>query len=46
MECHTLLCCFQLREVPTKQSEDGELEEEAEWIYKQAFMTLPISNQV
>jgi transcription elongation factor SPT6 len=37
---------FQLRQVPVKETEEGELEEEAEWIYKQAFNTPPVSTQV
>ncbi|KAJ8312685.1 hypothetical protein KUTeg_010058 [Tegillarca granosa] len=36
---------FQLRQIPVKPTEDGELEEEAEWIYKQAFATPTISVQ-
>ena len=40
------MICLQLREIPTKPSEDGELDEEAEWVYRQAFMTMPVSNQV
>ncbi|CAB4018053.1 Transcription elongation factor SPT6 [Paramuricea clavata] len=36
---------FQLREIASKPSEDGELDDEAEWIYRQAFMTMPVSNQ-
>ena len=37
---------FQLRQVPVKPTEEGEIEEESEWIYKQAFSTPPISQQV
>lgn len=37
---------FQLRQVPVKETEEGELEEEAEWIYKQAFNNPPCSKQV
>ena len=37
---------FQLRQVPVKPTEEGELEEEAEWIYKQAFVTTTVSQQV
>ena len=37
---------FQLRQTPLKNTEEGELEEEAEWIYKQAFNTPPVSTQV
>ena len=37
---------FQLRKVPVKETEEGELDEEAEWIYKQAFNTGTISQQV
>ncbi|XP_052799386.1 transcription elongation factor SPT6-like [Mya arenaria] len=36
---------FQLRTTPLKETEEGELEEEAEWIYKQAFRVPPISTQ-
>lgn len=36
---------FQLRQVPVKPTEEGELEEEAEWIYKQAFVTTTVSQQ-
>ena len=37
---------FQLRQVPVTETEEGELEEEAEWIYKQAFNTPTVSTQV
>lgn len=36
---------FQLRQVPVKPTEEGEIEEESEWIYKQAFSTPPTSQQ-
>ncbi|EDO33602.1 predicted protein [Nematostella vectensis] len=36
---------FQLRGVPVKETDEGELEDEAEWIYKHAFLYLPISQQ-
>ncbi|XP_065055472.1 transcription elongation factor SPT6-like isoform X2 [Rhopilema esculentum] len=36
---------FQLRAVPVKLATDIELDDEAEWIYKQAFMQTPISQQ-
>nr|KAG5690166.1 hypothetical protein BaRGS_013623 [Batillaria attramentaria] len=36
---------FQLRQIPVLPTEEGEREEEAEWIYKQAFVTSPVSNQ-
>ncbi|XP_031559934.1 transcription elongation factor SPT6-like [Actinia tenebrosa] len=36
---------FQLRDVPVKPAEDSELEEEAEWIYKYAFLEQTISQQ-
>ncbi|XP_071094189.1 transcription elongation factor SPT6-like [Haliotis cracherodii] len=36
---------FQLRQIPVRQTEEGELEEEAEWIYKQAFTTRCTSTQ-
>ncbi|KAM5179933.1 transcription elongation factor SPT6 isoform 2-T2 [Mantella aurantiaca] len=36
---------FQLRAIPVKTAEDDELEEEAEWIYRNAFATPTISQQ-
>jgi len=36
----------QLRTIPVKPAEDDELEEEAEWIYRNAFSTPTISMQV
>ena len=36
---------FQLRSVPVKLATEAELNDEAEWIYKQAFMQVPISQQ-
>ena len=36
---------FQLRSIPVCPTEDGELDEEAEWIYKYAFAAPPISQQ-
>uniref|UniRef100_A0A4W5L4X4 Transcription elongation factor SPT6 n=1 Tax=Hucho hucho TaxID=62062 RepID=A0A4W5L4X4_9TELE len=36
---------FQLRSIPVKPAEDDELEEEAEWIYRNAFSTPTISMQ-
>ncbi|KAL3856432.1 hypothetical protein ACJMK2_011193 [Sinanodonta woodiana] len=36
---------FQLRQIPVKETEEGELEEEAEWIFKHAFSTPTISIQ-
>ncbi|CAG2223752.1 SPT6 [Mytilus edulis] len=36
---------FQLRQIPVKPTEEGELEEEAEWIYKQAFVTTTVTQQ-
>ncbi|PIK37487.1 putative transcription elongation factor SPT6 [Apostichopus japonicus] len=36
---------FQLRQVPITKADDLELEEEAEWIYRQAFLNPTISNQ-
>lgn len=36
---------FQLRQVPITKADDAELEEEAEWIYRQAFVNPTISNQ-
>lgn len=40
------LCSLQLRSLPVKPAEDDELEEEAEWIYRNAFSTPTISMQV
>ena len=37
---------FQLRSLPIEKADDVELEEEAAWIYQQAFATKPISYQV
>ncbi len=38
---------FQTRPIPVQPPEDdGELEEEAEWVYEQAFVKMPISKQV
>lgn len=34
---------FQLRNIPVCPTEEGELEEESEWIYRQAFSTPPLS---
>ncbi|XP_063966332.1 transcription elongation factor SPT6-like isoform X1 [Lytechinus pictus] len=36
---------FMLRTVPVTEAADEELEKEAEWIYKQAFLTPSVSNQ-
>uniref|UniRef100_A0A674GYP5 Transcription elongation factor SPT6 n=1 Tax=Taeniopygia guttata TaxID=59729 RepID=A0A674GYP5_TAEGU len=36
---------FQLRTIPVKSAEDDELEEEADWIYRNAFATPTISLQ-
>lgn len=36
---------FQLRTIPVKSAEEDELEEEAEWIYRNAFATPTISQQ-
>lgn len=36
----------QLRSIPVKNAEDDELEEEADWIYRNAFATPTISLQV
>lgn len=35
----------QLRQIRVTATEEGELDEEAEWIYKQAFINKPISKQ-
>ena len=37
---------FQTRSIPVKPSEEGELEEEAEWVFEHAFVKSPISKQV
>lgn len=37
---------FQTRLIPVKPSEEGELEEEAEWVFEHAFVKSPISKQV
>lgn len=37
---------LQLRSIPVKNAEDDELEEEADWIYRNAFATPTISLQV
>ena len=37
---------FQTRSIPVKPSEEGELEEEAEWVFDNAFVKSPISKQV
>ena len=36
---------FQLRRIPVCPTEEGELDEESQWIYKMAFVTSPISTQ-
>lgn len=41
-----LSCPLQLRSIPVKGAEDDELEEEADWIYRNAFATPTISLQV
>lgn len=43
-----MLLCYplQLRSIPVKGAEDDELEEEADWIYRNAFATPTISLQV
>ena len=35
----------QVRDFAVKSTEDGELDDEADWIYKHAFLDLPISQQ-
>ena len=37
---------FQTRSIPVKPSEEGELDEEAEWVFEHAFVKSPISKQV
>ena len=39
-------CRFQLRSHPVEQADDMELEQEAAWIFNQAFNTRPVSYQV
>lgn len=36
---------FQLRAIPVKEADEAEMEEEAEWIYKYAFNSPPVSLQ-
>ncbi|XP_067032168.1 transcription elongation factor SPT6-like [Acropora muricata] len=36
---------FQVRDFPVKSSEEGELDDEADWIYRHAFLETPISQQ-
>ncbi|KAJ7311009.1 Transcription elongation factor SPT6, partial [Desmophyllum pertusum] len=36
---------FQVRDFPVKSTEEGELDDEAEWIYRRAFLDMPISKQ-
>ena len=36
---------FKLRRIPVCPPEEGELDEEAEWVYKYAFVTANISRQ-
>ena len=36
---------FKLRRIPVCPTEEGELDEEAEWVYKYAFVTANISQQ-
>lgn len=42
----TLFSSSQLRSIPVKNAEDDELEEEADWIYRNAFAMPTISLQV
>jgi len=35
-----------VRDFPVKSTEEGELDKEAKWIYKHAFLDVPISQQV
>lgn len=42
---HALSFILQLRSVPVKLASEQELDDEAEWIYKQAFMQPTISQQ-
>ena len=35
----------QVRDFPVKSSEEGELDDEADWIYRHAFLETPISQQ-
>ena len=40
--------CFfflQVRDFSVKSTEDGELDDEAQWIYQHAFLEFPISQQ-
>ncbi len=56
LKCHITCTCviehvfvsrFQTRNIPVQKPEDpGELEDEARWVYDQAFLNQPISKQV
>lgn len=46
MLLHSPCLSLQLRSIPVKSAEDDELEEEADWIYRNAFATPTISLQV
>ena len=43
---HSSICSCQVRDFPVKSTEEGELDKEAKWIYKHAFLDVPISQQV
>ena len=34
-----------MRDIPVKSTEEGEVDDEAEWIYRHAFLEMPISQQ-
>ena len=36
---------LQVRDFSVKSTEDGELDDEAQWIYQHAFLEFPISQQ-
>ena len=39
-------CLLQVRAIPVQRTDEGELDEEAEWIFQQAFCKAPITKQV
>ena len=43
---HVIVFFFlQMRDFPVKSTEDGELDDDAQWIYQHAFLEFPISQQ-
>ena len=43
---HGCIYSCQVRDFPVKSTAGGELDKEAKWIYKHAFLDVPISQQV